>query len=227
MRTLSSASLLGYGQVQGNEPILISEKDLKRLTVISKFLDGLLQMNEVVQILSLSPRQIKRLLKRVKDNGKAGIIHKARGRPSNRRLPEEIKIKALKLYLNKYRGLNLVHASERLAEKHNIIISHETLRNWLIKSGDWKVNVNKKDTITQNKQENYTRENTVHTKKNNGKDKKNGNSSSLNNRTNVSNENYEENVQVRYPRRKYVPAPEHPWRKPIFRKYADKYRNEI
>ena len=53
---------------------------------------------EAADILSLSDRQIRRIIKRVRLEGDAGIIHKTRGRPSNRRLSKKIKEKATKLY---------------------------------------------------------------------------------------------------------------------------------
>lgn len=225
MRTLSSISLSGLEQVKGNEPDFRSAKEVERFTVISQLLEGSMQMEEVVQMLSLSVRQIKRLVKRLKDNGKTGIIHKARGKPSNRKLPEKIKIKVLKLYLEKYKGLYLTRASEKLAEEHNISISHETLRNWLIESGYWKVYDNKRDTIKKNKKKDYIPKSTKQTGKKNGKHKNNGNSIGRNNRIYEDNDNYEENT-IRYPRKKYIPAPDHPWRKPIFLQYTDKAKNK-
>ncbi|MEW6068898.1 MAG: hypothetical protein AB1610_11475 [Nitrospirota bacterium] len=46
-------------------------------------------------MLTLSNRQIRRLIKRVEEEGDIGIIHKSRGKPSNRRLPKKIKGTAL------------------------------------------------------------------------------------------------------------------------------------
>lgn len=46
-------------------------------------------------MIDLSERQVRRLLRAVRKEGDKGVIHKARGRPSNRRIPEKVKNKAL------------------------------------------------------------------------------------------------------------------------------------
>ena len=79
-----------------------------------------------------------RLIKRVKEEGDGGIRHKSRGRPSNRRVAKEIKDKAINLYRKKYAEFGPTLATEKLLEIHKIKISDESLRRWLIESGDIK-----------------------------------------------------------------------------------------
>lgn len=118
--------------------IAMTQEELKRLHIIRKILDKKLKQVDAADILGLSNRQTIRIVKKVKTEGDKGIIHKSRGRPSNRKLPEEIKDKAIKLYQQKYYDFTPTLASEKLFEINKIKLSDETLRKWLIEKGLWK-----------------------------------------------------------------------------------------
>ncbi len=92
---------------------MASQRELKRLHVIHKALDSVLKQVEAADILLLSDKQIRRLIKRVRVEGDVGIVHKSRGKPSNRRLPQKIKDKAIKLYREKLQGFGPTLPVER------------------------------------------------------------------------------------------------------------------
>lgn len=71
----------------GKDMIMLHQRELKRLHVIHKVLDETLKQVEAAEILSLSDRQIRRIIKRIRVEGDIGIVHRARGKPSNRELP--------------------------------------------------------------------------------------------------------------------------------------------
>ena len=77
-------------------------------------------------------------MQRVKVEGDQGIPHKSRGRASNRRLADKVKERVIKVYRNRYPGFGPTLASEKLLEREKIKVSDETLRGWLLESGDWK-----------------------------------------------------------------------------------------
>jgi hypothetical protein len=118
--------------------IMLSQKELIRLHIIQKILNKELRHKEASDILSLSERQIRRIVSRVKSEGDRGIVHKSRGKPSNRRIPRRIKDKVIECYRTKYSGFGPTFASEKLFERDKIKVHHETLRQWLMESGDWK-----------------------------------------------------------------------------------------
>ena len=122
----------------GKDIIMMSQRELRRLHIIHKVLDGAIRQVDAADLLLLSDRQIRRIVKRVRLEGEAGIRHKSRGKPSNRRFPKKIKDKVIKLYREKYNDFGPTLASEKLYEIDSIQISDETLRRWLIESGDWK-----------------------------------------------------------------------------------------
>ncbi len=111
--------------------ITMSRKEAKTLHIIHQTLDKKITQVEAAGIIGLSDRQIRRLLKRVRSEGDDGICHRSRGKASNRCIPKKIKEKTLRLFTEKYKDFNLVHATEKLEEVHGIRLSDETLRLWL------------------------------------------------------------------------------------------------
>lgn len=123
----------------GKDIITMSQKELKRLHIIRKILDKRLKQVNAVEILGLKDRQIRRIVKRVREEGDKGIVHKLRGLPSNRAIPEDIKDKVINLYKDKYYDFGPTLANEKLFEIDKIKIADQTLRDWLIEKGAWQV----------------------------------------------------------------------------------------
>ncbi|HMK52761.1 MAG TPA: ISNCY family transposase [Thermodesulfobacteriota bacterium] len=122
----------------GEDMIMARQGELKRLHVIQKVLEKVVKQVEAAEMLSLSARQIRRIVKRIRIEGERGIIHQSRGRPSNRRIPRKIRDKVMQLYRKQYQGFGPTLATEKLLERNGIGISDETLRKWLMEAGDWK-----------------------------------------------------------------------------------------
>jgi hypothetical protein len=117
--------------VAEKDMITMSRKDAKRLHIIHQALDKKITQAEAASLIGLTDRQIRRMVKRILAEGDEGICHRTRGKTSNHRIPKKIKEKALKLFKEKYKDFNLVHATEKLFEVHGITINDETLRLWL------------------------------------------------------------------------------------------------
>ena len=118
--------------------IVARPEELRKLYVVRKVLDQEILQEKASEILSLSSRQIRRIIKRVRLEGDKGVIHKSRGRPSNRRISDEIREKVIQLYRSEYEDFGPTLAAEKLEERHRVKVNDETLRLWLIESGDWK-----------------------------------------------------------------------------------------
>jgi transposase len=122
----------------GEDMIMARQGELKRLHIIQKVLERVMKQVEAAEMLSLSDRQIRRIVRRIRSEGDRGIVHQSRGRPSNRRTPDKIKNEVIRLYRAQYEDFGPTLASEKLLERDGIGISDETLRRWLIETGDWK-----------------------------------------------------------------------------------------
>lgn len=116
----------------GKDIISMTQGELKRLHIVRKALDKSITQAEAADIIGRCLRQVRRIVKRVKREGDSGVIHKSRGKPSNRALPGRIKDRALKLYREKYPDFGPTLASEKLFERDKIKLDDETLRLWLI-----------------------------------------------------------------------------------------------
>lgn len=115
--------------------IVMTPKELKRLHIIHKVQDKKLKQVEAAGILDLSTRQVRRIVKRVKEEGDRGVVHKLRRRRSHRSIAERTKERVLGYCRGKYSGFNPTFASEKLFEIDKIRISRETLRGWFREEG--------------------------------------------------------------------------------------------
>jgi len=116
----------------GKDIIAMTQEELKRLHVIRKALDKTITQAEAADIIGVCVRQAQRIVRTVRAEGDKGMLHKSRGRDSNRALPVTLKDKALKLCREKYQGFGPTLASEKLFEINKIKLNDETLRLWLI-----------------------------------------------------------------------------------------------
>jgi hypothetical protein len=115
--------------------VLMSTKELRRVQVIQQALGKKIKQVEAAEVLGLSDRQIRRLVKRVGVEGVRGLVHRSRGRRSNRAIDGRKKARIFRLYEVRYRDFGPTLAAEKLAERDSIAISDETLRLWLLAAG--------------------------------------------------------------------------------------------
>ncbi len=117
--------------------VAMSERDLQRIQVLSEVLHGKRATASAAAVLDITPRQARRLLRRLSDDGGGAITHGLRGRPSNRRIAPEIRSHAVTLVRERYTDFGPALAVEKLAELHGLKVSGETLRKWMIDAGLW------------------------------------------------------------------------------------------
>jgi hypothetical protein len=88
-------------------------------------------------VLGLSYRQVKRIWRRYRQQGDAGLVHRLRGHPSGRRTAPELRQRILARYQERYNDFGPTLAAEYLAREDRLLIDHETLRRWLVAEGLW------------------------------------------------------------------------------------------
>ena len=111
--------------------LLMRLQEWKRLHLIHQALEKKIKQKQAAELAGLSVRQMRRLMKRVGEEGDQGIVHRRRGQPSNRRLGEKVRQKVLRLFEKKYTDFGPTLASEKLGVIDQISIHPETLRLWL------------------------------------------------------------------------------------------------
>ena len=118
--------------------LVMSQREIKRLQIIQKVLEKEINQQEAAEVLRISDRQVRRVVKQVREVGAKGIAHQLRGRKGNRRIDSKIRSQIIGIYRKVYEGFGPRLASEKLLEREKIKINEETLRLWLIKEGLWK-----------------------------------------------------------------------------------------
>jgi transposase len=78
--------------------LTMSQKEIDRLHIVKKIELKEIRVEEGSKLIGISERQTYRILKRVKEEGSKGVIHKLRGQRSNRGYPEELKNKVIGIY---------------------------------------------------------------------------------------------------------------------------------
>jgi transposase len=119
------------------EIVGLSVKERARLVELEQVKAGRQTVVTASERLSMSGRQGKRIWKRYRVEGAKGLVHRSRGRPSNRRLDPDGKRQSLELCRTRLEGFGPTLAAEKLAEV-GLMVSHETLRRWLIVEGLWR-----------------------------------------------------------------------------------------
>jgi len=115
----------------------MSARELDRLEVLGRVIERRLRQRQAAERLGLSLRQVERLCRALRRDGAAGLVSGKRGRPSNRKLPDGGREHALDLVRARYADFGPTLACEKLVEQHDLTVSRETLRGWMIEAGLW------------------------------------------------------------------------------------------
>jgi hypothetical protein len=128
----------------------MTQRDRDRLVVLKKAQKKLITQKQAAGELRLTERHVRRLLKQLKTRGDKAVIHALRGKASNRKLSEETRQKILEiLSRNEYRDFGPTAASEELANRHQIRIGREALRQLLMAAGRWRAKKQKVGKVHQ------------------------------------------------------------------------------
>jgi hypothetical protein len=119
------------------ELVTMSTREIDVLDVIRKVHEQRLTQVKAGGLLGLSNRQVRRLCVRYERDGAAGLVSRQRGRPSNHRLPGELRDRAVAIVRERYADFGPTLAHEKLLEVHDIRVGRETLRKWLAAAGLW------------------------------------------------------------------------------------------
>ena len=117
--------------------VSMSDRACDRLAVLSDIRCGRLRVCDACMLLSLKRRQVFRLLTRLKQEGAPGLVSRRRGKPGNHRRPAALRTLVLSLVRAHYSDFGPTLAAEMLTERHDCVVSRETLRQWMMADGLW------------------------------------------------------------------------------------------
>ena len=120
----------------------MSTRELKRAGVLARVKAATLSLASAATLMEVSYRQAKRLYRRYRQDGAAGLKHRSAGCASNRAATAKIRERTLRLVRDKYGGevderFGPTLAAEHLASEDGLTVDHETLRRWMLAAGLW------------------------------------------------------------------------------------------
>ena len=110
------------------ELVTMSRKEIDRLGVIRRVLEGRLGQEKAGQLMGLSSRQVRRLCAAYERDGPTGLASRKRGKRSNRRLQETLQARTTEIVRELYGDFGPTLAHEKLLELHGVRVGRETLR---------------------------------------------------------------------------------------------------
>ena len=120
----------------------MSARELTRAGVLARVAAGTLSVKSAAAMMAVSYRQAKRLYRRYRVEGAAGLAHRSAGRPSNAARPVTERAAVPALIRAKYSGavaerFGPTLAAEHLASEDGLHVHHDTLRRWMLAEGLW------------------------------------------------------------------------------------------
>ena len=110
------------------ETILMGTKEANRPGLVRAAVEGKITTEDALKILKLKGRQFRRLKARYRKGGVGALVHRLRGRQSNRRMSDETRQRVEALLRGSYAGLNDTHLTEKLREQEGLSISRATVQ---------------------------------------------------------------------------------------------------
>src|SRR5215471_9967734 len=121
------------------EHLTMSQKERTRMGVMQRIKAQGLCWVAASDVVVVGSRRRKRVWRRYQDQGDKGLVHRSRGRRSNRAKSDDFKKRILARYEARYKGFGPTLASEHLSQDDGLEVDHETLRRWLIGQQEWTV----------------------------------------------------------------------------------------
>ena len=126
----------------------MTQKERDRLVALKKAKKKLITQLEAAAEIGVSERQVRRLLKSLKQRGDRAVVHAGRGRASNRKIADEVQSQAVEiLSQDVYQGFGPTLAAEYLAQQHDVHVSRETVRGWMIAAKLWRAKAKRVDKV--------------------------------------------------------------------------------
>ena len=121
------------------DQLLMTQKERDLLVALKKAKKKLITGREAAAEIGVSERQVRRMLRTLKVRGDRAVVHAGRGRPSNRKIAEEVQCKVIEILSQEvYQGFGPTLAAEYLAKQHAVQVSRETVRGWMIAAKLWR-----------------------------------------------------------------------------------------
>ena len=117
--------------------ITLSNKEIKRLKILHKVIEGGMTQVKASEILGLTDRQVRNIIQKLKEDGDKGIAHRNRSRASPHKMASEREDLIAGIVKRRYPDFGPTLAAEKLEECERIRVSKEKLRQIMLAKGLW------------------------------------------------------------------------------------------
>jgi len=104
----------------------LTEEQWRRLDIVDRIERGEMTIAEGAGALGISPRQMKRIRKRVNRYGAVAVLHGNEGRSPKHRIGKQVRARIVQLRRKLYRGFNDQHFTGKLVEVEGLALERST-----------------------------------------------------------------------------------------------------
>jgi biotin operon repressor len=127
---------------------MMTQAERDRLVCLKKAKKRLITQKQAGEEIGVTERQVRRMLKALQENGDKAVVHGLQGLPSNNKIGEPRRTEALQILSQEvYRGFGPTLAAEYLSDQHELDISRETLRKWMVEGKLWRARKRSVETL--------------------------------------------------------------------------------
>lgn len=115
--------------------VLLTGVEMEKFRVCRDVIDKNKTQKEAAEKLLLSDRQVRRIVRRVRERGAEGVVHGLAGKRSNNAIKNSVKEQIKQLWISKYSpaGFTVSHFTEKLLEIEGLKVSKDFVRRFLRK----------------------------------------------------------------------------------------------
>jgi hypothetical protein len=109
-------------------------EDVSQITMIEQYMSGAGRLKDICERFKIHRATVWRKIRKLREAGRAGLVHKLRGRPSNNGKSADFKKQVCDLYALEYEplGVNYWRFYHQIARTLPEYVSFSTVRRWLV-----------------------------------------------------------------------------------------------
>src|SRR3954449_7956568 len=126
----------------------MTQEERDRLVALKKAKKKLITQREAAAEMGVSERQVRRMLRSLKRRRDRVVVHAGRGRRSSHKIADAVRCKAIEILSQEvYQGFGPTLAAEYLAKRHDVHVSRETVRGWMLSAKLWRAKRKRVDKV--------------------------------------------------------------------------------
>ena len=134
------------------EIFTLSAKEIDRLEIVQLVIAKRLSVTKAAGLCGVSRTWMSQLVNAYRRNGAIALASGRRGKPANNRMSKELRERVCDIVRQHYSDFGPTLAAEYLEERHDITVSRETLRKWMIDDGIWTTRAARRKRVQQRRQ---------------------------------------------------------------------------